>query len=98
MNITFDTLPQNVAEIIERLGKIEQRLEELMEEKNKNDEFFSEYIPKSEVRGKLASSATLWNLERQGKLTSYGIGGKRYYKRSEIENLIQPVKQNDDEI
>jgi molybdenum cofactor biosynthesis enzyme MoaA len=98
MNITFDTLPQNVAEIIERLGKIEQRLEELMEEKNKNDEFFSEYIPKSEVRGKLASSATLWNLERQGKLTSYGIGGKRYYKRSEIENLIQPVKQNNDEI
>lgn len=94
MNITFDMIPQCLSEIIERLGKIEQRLEELMEEKNKNDEFFSEYIPKNEVRGKLASSTTLWNLERQGKLTSYGIGGKRYYKRSEIKNLIQPVKQN----
>ncbi len=91
-NITFDTLPKNVAEIIERLGKIEQKLNETEMQQKGNDELFSEYVPKSAVRGKFASSATLWNWEKQGKLTNYGIGGKRFYKRSELENLIQPLK------
>ena len=40
MNITFDMIPQCLSEIIERLGKIEQRLEESDGRKNKNDEFF----------------------------------------------------------
>ncbi len=52
----------------------------------------SDYIPKSEVRGKIMSSSTLWKHERKGSLKTYAIGGKRYYKRSEIENLIQEVK------
>ena len=51
-----------------------------------------EYIPKAAVRGKLLSSSTLWKHERKGSLKTYAIGGKRYYKRSEIENLIQEVK------
>lgn len=52
-----------------------------------------EYVPKASVRGKLMSSSTLWKLERKGSLKTYAINGKRYYKRSEIENLIQEVKQ-----
>ena len=53
----------------------------------------SDYIPKSEVRGKIMSSSTLWKHERNGSLKTYAIGGKRFYRRSEIENLIQEVKQ-----
>lgn len=35
-------------------------------------------------------SATLWRYERGGKIQSYGIGGKRYFKKSEIDaSLIQ---------
>ena len=56
-------------------------------------ELLSDYIPKSEVRGKIMSASTLWKHERKGSLKSYAIGGKRYYKRSEIENLIQEVKR-----
>ena len=56
------------------------------------DELFSEFVPKGEVRGKFASSSTLWQWEKKGKLRSYGIGGKRFYKRSELEDLIQPIK------
>ncbi len=52
-----------------------------------------DYIPKSEVRGKIMSSSTLWKHERKGSLKTYAIGGKRYYKRSEFENLIQEVKR-----
>src|SRR5690554_6383071 len=71
---------------------IEKALEASKAQENEPDELFSEFIPKSEVRGKFASSSTLWNWEKMGKLTSYGIGGKRYYKRSELESLMQPVK------
>lgn len=53
----------------------------------------SDYIPKSEVRGKIMSSSTLWKHEKKGNLKTYAIGGKRFYRRSEIENLIQEVKQ-----
>lgn len=52
-----------------------------------------DYIPKSAIRGKNFSSSTLWKHERKGNLKTYAIGGKRYYKRSEIENLIQEVKR-----
>lgn len=52
-----------------------------------------EYIQKSEITGKLASGATLWKYEKQGKLTVYGVGGKRYYKRVDIENLFKPLNK-----
>lgn len=56
-------------------------------------DIFDDYIPKTEVRGKLASSSTLWSWENKGKLKLYAIGGKRFYKRSDIENLFTEVKQ-----
>ena len=52
-----------------------------------------EYIPKTEIRGVLASNSTLWKWENEGKLKLYAIGGKRFYKRVDIENLFTEVKQ-----
>jgi len=52
----------------------------------------NDFIPKIEVRGKFASSATLWKMEKAGKLKSYGFGGKRYYKRSELLEVFEPLK------
>lgn len=89
-SITFDNLPTCVGEILERLNQIEQKLSNETPEPTK--ELFGEYVPKSKVRGKLASSATLWNWEKKGKLNSYAIGGKKFYKLSELENLMQKVK------
>ena len=51
-------------------------------------EFLDEYIAKNEVRGKLASSSTLWKYEKQGKLEVYGVGGKRFYKKADIEKAF----------
>lgn len=56
-------------------------------------DIFDEYIPKTEVRGKLASNSTLWNWENKGKLKLYAIGGKRFYKRSDIEALFKEVEK-----
>lgn len=54
---------------------------------------FDEYIPKTEVRGILASNSTLWQWEKTGKLKLYAIGGKRFYKRADIEALFVEVKK-----
>ena len=56
-------------------------------------DIFDKYIPKAEVRGKLASSSTLWQWENKGKLKLYAIGGKRFYKRSDIEAVFTEVKK-----
>lgn len=62
-------------------------------EESVQPDIFDEYIPKTEVRGKLASSSTLWNWENKGKLKLYAIGGKRFYKRTDIEALFTEVKK-----
>ncbi len=62
-------------------------------EESVQPDIFDEYIPKTEVRGVLASSSTLWNWENKGKLKLYAIGGKRFYKRTDIENLFTEVKK-----
>lgn len=35
--------------------------------------------------------STLWHWSKSGKLKSYGIGNRIYYKRSEIENSLIPL-------
>ena len=62
-------------------------------ETNVQPDVFNEYIPKTDVRGKLASSSTLWNWENKGKLKLYAIGGKRFYKRTDIEALFTEVNK-----
>ena len=62
-------------------------------EESVQPDIFDEYIPKTEVRGKLASSSTLWSWENKGKLKLYAIGGKRFYKRTDVEALFTEVKK-----
>lgn len=40
--------------------------------------------PKEASKLLRVSMATLWRWEKKGKIKCYGIGGKRYYKRSEL--------------
>lgn len=35
--------------------------------------------------------STLWHWTRKGKLKSYGIGNRVYYKRTEIEASLMPL-------
>jgi hypothetical protein len=49
----------------------------------------TEYLTRSEVSEMLKCDlSTLWLWTKKGKLTSYGIGNRTYYKRSEIESAI----------
>lgn len=56
----------------------------------------SDYIMKKDVRGKLLSSSTLWKLEKAGRLRTFTISGKRFYKISDLESLIVEVPRGDD--
>ena len=38
------------------------------------------------------TSVTLWRWEKKGRVTPYGIGGKKFFKRSEILESI--IKKN----
>jgi len=55
------------------------------------DDQNKELLTRAEVANLLnISIATLWNWEKQGILKKYGIGGRVYYKKSEIlESLVE---------
>ena len=38
-------------------------------------------------------SSTLWHWTNKGKVTAYGIGNRRYYKKSELLESLTPLKK-----
>lgn len=49
----------------------------------------TEFLTRNEVAGILKINlSTLSSWTKKGKLTSYGIEGRVYYKRNEIENAL----------
>ena len=54
----------------------------------------NEYLTRNEVAEMLKIDlSSLWNWTKKGILTSYQIGGRVYYKRTEIENAIIELKK-----
>lgn len=54
----------------------------------------TEYLTRNEVVELLkVDLSTVHNWTVKGKLKSYGLGGRVYYKRQEIEQSIIPLKQ-----
>ena len=53
----------------------------------------TEYLTRNEVKDLLQIDlSTIWGWTKRGKLKSYGIGARVYYKRSEIEQAIKPIE------
>lgn len=54
----------------------------------------TEYLTRSEVAELLKIDlSTVHNWTRKGRLTSYGIGSRIYYKRKEVESAIVKLNQ-----
>lgn len=69
---------------------VQDQFEELKQELHKvRDQ--EELLTRDEAAGLLKiNSSTLWHWTKKGKLPSYGIGNRVYYKRSEImESLVK---------
>jgi hypothetical protein len=79
----------NPFEVIEaRLSSIENLILDLKHQPKTvepNQPHEPELVIRKEALELLSTTpATLWRWEKQGKIKSYGIGGKRYYKRTEL--------------
>lgn len=61
---------------------------------NKKPEHHTEFLTREDVCKLLKiDKSTLWSWTKKGRLKSYGIGARVYYKLNELEEAIQPLKQ-----
>lgn len=53
----------------------------------------TEFLTRTEVRDLLdVDLSTIHNWTKRGKLKAYGIAGRVYYKRAEVEEAIKPLE------
>lgn len=83
-NISSEELVQEMTSIIRK------ELEELKDSFQPKEP--EEYLTRKETAALLKINiTTLYNHTKTGKLKSYGLGNRVYYKRSEIESRIIPL-------
>ena len=89
--IIFDVLSKE--ELGELIGK---SLEEVIKNNSKNIPPDQELLTRDEACKLLkVDSSTLWRWTNKGKITAYGIGSRRFYKKEELLNsLIQLTSKN----
>lgn len=83
------TSPNQLVDLIDQ--KVQSQIDEL--KKNFQPKDPTKYLTRNEVSEMLqVDLSTVHNWTKKGKIKSYGIGGRVYYKRSEIENAIVELK------
>ena len=89
--IIFDVLSKE--ELEDLIGK---SLEEAFKNNLSNSTPDQELLTREEACMLLkVDSSTLWRWTNKGKITAYGIGSKRFYKKEELLNsLIQLTSKN----
>lgn len=84
IQISPDELQSNI------VASIKEQLENLKAEFQPKEP--TRYLTRHEVRDLLqVNLSTVHNLTKRGKLKAYGIGGRVYYKRDEVEQAIKPL-------
>lgn len=83
----LQTTPDELATLIN--NKVNQSIE-LLKKELKEDKHKNELLTQKETAKFLkVDASTIYHWVKKGKINSYGIGGRRYFKRSElIESLI----------
>ena len=83
----------SVEELQELIGStVKTNLAELQKELN-SKEFTEELLTREETCKYLKiDSSTLWTWTNKGKVKAYGIGARRYYKRSELIESLTLLK------
>ena len=89
--IILDVLSKE--ELQDLIGK---SLEEVIKNNKKNIPPDQELLTREEACMLLkVDSSTLWRWTNKGKITAYGIGSRRFYKKEELLNsLIQLTSKN----
>ncbi len=85
--LNFEDLPKATEEILEKLKHLEKELISIKE--NFQPKEPEELMTRKETANYLkVDISTLHNWTKKGKLIAYGIGGRVYYKRGEIEQKL----------
>lgn len=81
--------PGDIVDLIDK--KLEERLKAFHNDTGRQK--FEEELLTIEQTTKFLKidQSTLWRWTKKGKVKAYSIGGKRYYKRSEILESLTPV-------
>lgn len=63
-----------------------------IQQKNEENSIANDLLTRAEVCKLLSINLTsLWKHTKSGKLKSYGIGNRVYYKRSEVLEAVKPL-------
>ena len=86
-HLKFEDLPAAMALVLKKLASLEAELKEIKENFQPKEPV--ELLTRKEAAEFLkVDLSTLWNWSKKGILSSYGIGNRVYYKRSEIEEAL----------
>ncbi len=84
----IQTTPQQITDEI--LNGVQIQINQLKKEFQPKEP--TEYLTRNEVKELLnVDLSTVHNWTKKGKLKSYGIGSRVYYKRHEVEQSIKPL-------
>jgi hypothetical protein len=87
----IQTTPHQLAELIDEKVKISlSALKDELLNKNSNDELLTRAQACEFLQ---IEQTTLYHWTNSCKLVAYGIGNRRYYKRSELLEALQLVKK-----
>jgi len=84
----------SIEELQDLIGKtVKKNVEELQQELQ-SEKFTEELMSRDETCKFLKiDSSTLWSWTNKGKVKAYGIGARRYYKRSELLESLSLLKK-----
>ena len=82
--------PEDLTELIKE--GVKSQLDELKKDLQTHNP--DELLSRDEVCKLLQiDSSTLWHWTNKGKVTAYGIGNRRYYKKAELLESLKPLKK-----
>jgi hypothetical protein len=89
--ITHNNMPSAVGHVWDEVTFIRKQLDEIKSALKPTN--FDEYLTRKEVANILkCDESTIHNWSVKGKLTKYCLGNRTYYKRSEVEKALIPIK------
>jgi excisionase family DNA binding protein len=87
MKPKFDEIPDELQSLRKELKQLKELIVSEKENEPVSDE--QELITLNEATELLhISKTTIWRYAKQGKVTKYSIGGKRYFKKDELLNSL----------
>lgn len=88
----------SLEELQELIGTTVKKSVEELQKELQSKKFKEELLTREETCKFLKiDSSTLWNWTNKGKVKAYGIGARRYYKRSELLDCLINLKSRNHE-